>query len=164
MDVHTGPQALACEFHVAEDRACIGRGRCHDKVVFAQTRRGAIIHNDAIFAHHQTIANLADCKFGKAVSVDLVQESGCVAALNVDLAQRGDVTDANGSSCRFDFAVNAVAPAFFAAFAKPLRAQPCASFDEVRAVSFGPFVGGRQAEWAEILAPRPACQSANRYG
>ena len=133
-------------------------------MVFTQPRGRAVVIGNTIFAEHQTIADLADGQCFEAVGIDFVQEFGGVFALNVDLAQRGHVADANGFACHLDLTIDRVTPAFFAGAYKPLRAQPVADLDKGCAILFGPTVAGGQAGRAEILAACPPGQCAKRDG
>ena len=161
--IQIGPQALAREFHVAKHHHRVGRGRGHDKVVVRQSRGGAVVVTDPVFAQHQPVSHLAHGQLGKAVGVDFVDEFSRVASLNVDLAKRRHVADADRGARHLDLAVDAVAPAFLAGAREPLGAQPHAGLDEFGPLFFGPGVAGGQAEGAEVFAARPTRECADGH-
>ena len=156
LHIHVGAQALAHKFQMPVDAAGIGRGRGHHVMHLAETRRGAVIHHHPVLAQHQAVAGLADGKGGEGVAVGEVEESAGVTALNVDLAKRADIADADGIAGGQHLAVDGLAPVRLALAREPLRPQPGACLDECRALFGRPVVRRRQPCRAEVAADRAA--------
>ena len=74
------------ELHVPINADRIGgRGGDHE-MILGESRRCAVVHGDAVFAQHQSIARLTHRQLFKPIGVHQVQKFRGVAALNIDLA------------------------------------------------------------------------------
>ena len=81
-------------------------GGGHHEMILTQSRCGAIIHGDAIFAQHQPVAGFANGQLSKAVAVYLVEKARGITALHVNFTQSSHIADADGFAGCQDFAVN----------------------------------------------------------
>ena len=90
----SGHRHLTAVFQMAEHRHRIGGGGGHDVFMLAHPGGGAIVKHHAVFAQHQPVAAFADGEGGEGVGIDAVKESARIGALDVDLAQGGDIADA----------------------------------------------------------------------
>ena len=75
------------EIQMPHDLASSGGGRGHQIVVFAQARGRAVIHDKAVFAQHQAIADLSHGQSRKGAGIDEVKKAGGISALQVNFAK-----------------------------------------------------------------------------
>ena len=75
------------------DRIC----RCcgDNKMVFGKAPSGAVIHGDAIFTQHQTIAGFTNIQLSKSVAINFIQERRGIGTLHINFAKCCDITDTN---------------------------------------------------------------------
>ena len=146
-----------------ENRPGLRGGGRDDVVIVSQTGAGAIIKGMAIFAQHQAIAHHAHLQAGHRIGVKPVEEGTRVAALHLDLPQRGHIAEAHARAGGAHLAVHRLAPGGFAGAGKVLRPHPLADLDKNRALRLGPRVGGRQAAGAEIGAGVATAQHTQRH-
>ena len=162
LHVEIGPQHLMAELHVLVDARRVGGGGGHEETVGAEPGGGAVVHDEAVLAQHHAVAGAADAEGGEGVDVEAVEEGAGVRALHVDLAERGDVAEADRGAHGCHLAADGGEPVGFARLRIPLRAQPGAGFDEHRALLLGPGVRRRTAGRAEVLAAVVAGERADR--
>ena len=93
----SGPEALEAELEVRHHLAGRRGGGGEEEVVVAEPRRGAVVHDEAVLAQHDAVAHPPDGEGRDGVGVDPVEEARGVGALDVDLAEGGDVADADGA-------------------------------------------------------------------
>ena len=91
----SGHSHCMAELDVLHHLAGIGRGRGHQVVLVAEARRRAVVDNEAVLAQHQAVARPADGQRRERVGVEPVEQLRGVRALDVDLAQRRDIADAD---------------------------------------------------------------------
>ena len=100
-----------------------GRGG-HEEALGREPRGRAVVHHEAVLAQHQAVARLADRQRREGVGVDAVEERRRVGALDLDLAERRDVADADAARARRHLAVHGLEPVLLARARIILRAQP----------------------------------------
>ncbi len=86
------------------------------------------------------VARLADGERLEAVAVDLFEKGSGVRALDVDLAERRHVTDADGGADRVDLACHGLEPVALAGAREIARPQPQPGLDEHGALLARPSV------------------------
>ena len=126
-------------------------GRGDQIMMFAEPRGGAVVEYDAVLAQHQAIARAADRQFGERVDVQAIEEGSGIRALHVDLAERGDIAQADGLTHRTGFTQDWT-PAGLPALGVIERTQPCAGFQENGTSAGVPVVQRRAADRLEVLA------------
>ena len=154
------------KLQVAHHLGRLRRGGRHEKLGFADARGGAVVHDDAVFAQHETVARLAHGQFGKSVDVDPVQKLGGVGPLHINFAQGGRVGHAHAVAHKFHLGLVSL-PQRGAVGAVPQRAQPQAGFHLHAAVGFVPIVHGGAALWLEMrahIAPGQRAQACRGVG
>ena len=77
------------------DRAGTRRGAGHEPVVLAEAGGDAVIGDNAVLGHHRAVAHPADGQLRPLVDVHQLQELGDVRAAQVQLAEGGDVDQAD---------------------------------------------------------------------
>ena len=114
-----------------------------------ETRRGAVVLHDAVVAQHHAVTAAADGERVPAVDVDAVQEFRDVLSHELDLAERGDVDDADVDANVARLAERGVVGRFAGARirVRPLP-QPCV--DEARTVRDVPVVHRRVARRLDV--------------
>ena len=134
LHVEVRPQPLQGVLDVLHHLAGIGRGGGHQIMVVAEARCRAVVEDEPVLAQHQAVACPADGQRRERVGVEPVEQPCGVRALDVDLAQRRDVADADRAAHRLHLAGAALQPVCLAGPGEPLRAQPDAALDEGRAL------------------------------
>ena len=110
LHVEIGPQHLMAELHVLVDARRVGGGGGHEEAVGAEPGGGAVVHDEAVLAQHHAVAGAADGEGGEGVDVEAVEEGAGVGALHVDLAERGDVAEADRGAHRRHLAADGGEP------------------------------------------------------
>ena len=88
-------------------------------------RSRAVVHDEAVFAQHQAIAHFPDRQRREHVDVDAIEECARIRALDVDLAERRDITNADARAHRRDFACHGFEPVLFAGPANHCARSHC---------------------------------------
>ena len=122
----------------------IDRGGRHQVMGGRQPRRGSIIQHHAVVAQHHAVAAAADGEGVPAVDVHPIQEFGDIVSLQLDLAQRRDVDQANVGAHVFRLAVRSVVWHLPGARIR-VRTRPESRVDEARAMRDVPVVHRRVA-------------------
>ena len=117
----------------------------------------------AVVAQHQPVARLADGERGEGVGVDPVEEEGGVRPLHVDLAERGDVDDADRSAHRARLAHIGLLERLAGA-AIGARPLPQADIHHLAAGLDVPIVQRRPPERLQMRAARLAGERAEADG
>ena len=81
--------------HPRQNGAGIGGGGGGEEFRLAQARGGAVIEDETIIAQHHAVAQPADFEGGERVAIQTVEEFGGVRPLHGDLAEGGDIDDAD---------------------------------------------------------------------
>ena len=152
------------KLHMRHDRRRLGRGRGHVEMILGEAGGRTIVEHEAVFAQHQAIARLAHRQALPAIGVEPVEELGRIGTLNVDLAQRGDIGDAQLVTGRAGFTDGAFQPVGFACLGVPARAHPQPGFDEGRAVGLGPVIDRGVAEGFVVALAVVTGESAHGHG
>ena len=140
---------LQLKFHVLEHRRGVGGGGGDQEVLGAQARRGAVIEQHAVLAQHDAVARAADRERGEGVGVDEVEEARGVRALHVDLAQGGDIGDADAAAHGARLREHRSQPGCARVDQRP---QPQAGVDEGGAGGLMPVVQRQAPLGLEVLA------------
>ena len=91
----------------------------------------------------------------------MIKEFSSVPSLDIDLAKRRDIADANRAPRCQHLAVNALPPGLLALSRIPLRPEPHARLDKHRALLLCPVMRWRQAERLEVSSRHAPCQGSN---
>ena len=78
------------------------------KPVCAEARHDTVVHHKAALAQHDAVTQTAWREAAQRIDVDAVEKLGCVAADDLDLAERRGVEQADGAAHRFAFAFHGV--------------------------------------------------------
>ena len=107
----------------------VGSGGGHYVVMLGEPRGGAVIEHETVFAQHDAVTYAPDGEVFPAVDVDAFEEFGGIAALEIDLAERGYVDQADSLAHGKRFAVHRVEIGFARACIE-LGAPPQSRVDE----------------------------------
>ena len=118
------PQHLPRVIDVLHNLCSIQRCRREVEPVIGKARRCPVVHYESIFAQHHAIACLADGKCGKRVDVKTIEKMSGVGTVDVDLAERRYIADADAVSRHRHLAVDDLQPIRFARPREPLRTFP----------------------------------------
>src|SRR5258708_26297148 len=77
------------------DRRRAGGGGAHEIVLVAQPAGHAVVQHHTVVGAHHAVANAADLQLGPLVDVEQVEQLRYVGSAQVQLADRGDVDDAD---------------------------------------------------------------------
>ena len=138
LHVELRPQHLVAELHVLEHALRIGGGRGHEEAIVGEARRRAVVEHEAVLAQHHAVTRASDRQGGERVDVEAIEERAGVRALDIDLAQRGHVAEADRRADSAHLAVDRLAPLALAVAREVLRAQPRPGFHEDRALLGAP--------------------------
>ncbi len=147
------------EFQMRQHAGGVARRRRHQIAVVRQPPCRAVVIEEAVVAQHQAVARLADRQGGEGVGVDPVQKGYCVRSLDIDLAERRDIGDADGGAHRPGFADRRLLHTF-ARLAIDPRPLPQADIDHVGAGLFMAVMHRRAPERLEVPARCPADNGA----
>ena len=127
-----------------------------------EPRRRAVIAHDAILAQHDAVAAAARLQRVPAVDVDAIEQRGNVASLQLDLAERGNVNNADVFAdiarlaiCRFVLG--------FAGARIRVRPFPETCVDKTRTLLFMPRMHRRVPRGFDVLTLRMPGECAERY-
>ncbi len=135
-------------------------------MVLAEARGDAVVEHHAVLAQHQAVAAAADGELAPGVGVDAVQELGGVRPLEVDLAERRGIEDADRRPCCLDLARDRFVHVLAGAGIVP-GALPLADGLEDRAVGRVPGVHRRAPDRVEQgagVAPDDRAEGDRRVG
>src|SRR4051794_14694792 len=90
------PLGLEPLLEPGEDAGGTAGGGRHVEAVGGEARGDAVVEHVAVVPAHQAVAATAGLEAGEEVGVDAVEEGAGVGTLEVDLAERGGVEDADG--------------------------------------------------------------------
>src|SRR6516225_9120832 len=150
------------ELHVLK-HLCGVRGGCgHEITIVRKAGSRAVVHHETILAQHRAITCLADCERRPVIDVEPIEEECGIRSLNIDLAERRHIAEANGGSDAPNLAVHCLQPVAIARAGKILSTQPEPGLDKDRVLLLGPRVWRRQARWAEPASAMETGQGTNR--
>ena len=132
-------------------------------MLLADARGGAVVEHHAVFAQHDAVAHFADRECAPVVDVDAFEQFHGVFAFDVDLAEGGDVDQADVVAHRADFAVECVEIGF-AAPRIELRAPPQSGIDESGAGFHVPRIHRGQAQGRDMRTAFLSRDRAERDG
>ena len=90
-----GVHGLQPHLKPVPDRTRTRRCRRHQVVVIAKTAGDPVIHDDAIFGAHHAVPHRADGEVVPIVGVHQIQQLDHIRTMQIELAQRGQVDDAD---------------------------------------------------------------------
>ena len=118
LHVKIGPQHLMTKFKMLHDLPGIHRRGRHQILIRPEPRRSAVVQDEAVFAQHQSIARAADVKRREHVGIGEIEQAASVGALDIDLAERRDIANADVATNRPNLANGGVEPVLLAGFRK----------------------------------------------
>ncbi len=160
---HVRPLGLQPAFEPREHARRATRGGGHHVVLVGEAHGHAVVEDHAVLVEHQAIAALADFQLAPRIRVDPVQQLRRIGALNVDLAERRRVENADARAHRQRLARHRGMHVFARLRVVP-GALPVADVFERRAVLHVPFVHCRLAYRIEELTQLAARKRAERDG
>src|SRR5262245_15044014 len=150
------------ELHVLKYLCSVRGGRRHQEAIVRKAGSRAVVHDETILAQHHAITCPANYERRPDIDVQPVEEESGIRSLNIDLAERRYITEANGGSDAPHLAVHRLQPVAFARAGKILSTQPEAGLDKDRILFLGPGMRRRQARWAEVLSAMGTGQGTDR--
>src|SRR6266436_1499174 len=112
----------------------------HEKAIVRKAGSRAVVHDETILTQHRAITCLADCECRPVIDVEPVEEECGIWSLNIDLAERRHIAEANGGSDAPHLAVHYLQPVAIARAGKILSTQPESGLDKDRVLLLGPGV------------------------
>src|SRR6202453_3285153 len=152
LNVELRPKNLPSVLQMLHDARRVRGGRRHHIAILRELCRRAVVHDEPVFAQHQSVARFSDRQRRKHIDVDAVEKYAGIRPLDIDLSERRHVADADAGANGTYFPRNGLLPVRLPARRKPLSTQPLAGLDESRAPLLCPVVPAREACRTEMLA------------